>query len=201
MDLLDSLEPAAREIGAVNTIVIEGDQLRGHNTDARGFITPLLQKFGNLRGARCAIMGAGGSAKAAIWSLKQAGAEVTVLARNGMKGSLLAELFGAASMKLEAATFEDFDVVINATPLGTAGQLQDETVVAGQQLRGARLAYDLVYNPTETRFLREARAAGCETLGGLAMLVGQATEQFRLWTGGVAPEDVMYEAAQRGLKR
>jgi shikimate 5-dehydrogenase len=104
-------------------------------------------------------------------------------------------------MKPAEASFAGFDVVINATPLGTAGQFESETPATAQQLRGARLAYDLVYNPTETRFCREAREAGCEMLGGLAMLVAQAAEQFRLWTGTAAPEDVMYEAAERGLKR
>jgi shikimate dehydrogenase len=159
-----------------------------------------VQKFGDLREARCAVIGAGGAAKAALWALKQAGAKATLFARNVTKGNSLAERVGAASMSLAEASFEGFEVVINATPLGTAGHFQDETPASSQQLRGARLAYDLVYNPTETRFLREARDAGCETLGGLAMLVAQAAEQFRLWTGEAAPEDVMSEAAQRGLK-
>jgi 3-dehydroquinate dehydratase/shikimate dehydrogenase len=200
MEQLDWVEPAAKEIGAVNTIVIEDDALHGFNTDARGFITPLAKKFGDLRAARCAVIGAGGAAKAASWALKQAGAQVTLFARDAAKGSSLAKRYGANWLPLEEATFEGFDVVINATPLGTAGRLNDETPAAGQQLRGARLAYDLVYNPTETRFLRVAREAGCETLGGLAMLVAQAAEQFRLWTGDAAPEDVLQEAAQRGLK-
>ena len=201
MEQLDWVEPAAQEIGAVNTIVIEDDVLHGFNTDAPGFITPLMQKLGDLREARCAVIGAGGAAKAAVWALKQAGAKATLFARNPTTGSSVAERFGAAWMKLDEASFEGFDVVINATPLGTAGQFEDKTPATGKQLRGARLAYDLVYNPTETRFLREAREDGCETLGGLAMLVAQAAEQFRLWIGEAAPEDVMYEAAQRGLKR
>jgi shikimate dehydrogenase len=200
MEQLDWVEPAAKEIGAVNTIVIEDDALRGFNTDARGFITPLAKECADLRAARCAVIGAGGAAKAAVWALKQAGAQVTIFARDTAKGSSLAERFGAVSLPLKEATFEGFDVVINATPLGTAGRLKDETPATRYQLRGARLAYDLVYNPTETRFLLEARAAGCKTLGGLAMLVAQAAEQFRLWTGDAAPEDVLQEAAQRGLK-
>ncbi len=79
--------------------------------------------------------------------------------------------------------FEAFDVVVNATPLGTRGELETETPVTAEQLRGVRLAYDLVYNPLETQFMREARQAGCETVGGLEMLIAQAVEQFRLWTG------------------
>jgi shikimate 5-dehydrogenase len=89
---------------------------------------------------------------------------------------------------------------VNTTPLGTRGQFENDTPATASQLSGARLAYDLVYNPTETRFLRAARDAGCETLGGLAMLVAQAAEQFRLWTGTAPPQEVMYEAAERGLE-
>jgi len=198
---LDWIEPAAKEIEAVNTILIADDQLRGYNTDAQGFIKPLVQRLGDIREARCAVIGAGGAASAALWALRRAGAKTTLCARNEKKANLLAARFGTRWMKLAEANFAGFDVVINATPLGSAGHFENESPATTQQLRGARLAYDLVYNPAETRFLREARAAGCETLGGLEMLVSQATEQFRLWTGGSAPETVMYEAAQRGLKR
>jgi shikimate 5-dehydrogenase len=83
--------------------------------------------------------------------------------------------------------------------LGTAGEFATETPATSHQLRGARLAYDLVYNPTETLFLREAGEAGCETLGGLSMLIAQAAEQFKLWTGTDAMEGVMCEAAEQAL--
>jgi 3-dehydroquinate dehydratase/shikimate dehydrogenase len=198
---LDWVEPAAQEIEAVNTILIADNELRGYNTDARGFIKPLVQRFGDIRDARCAVIGAGGAASAVLSALRGAGAKATLFARNEKKANLLSARFGTTWMKLAEASFAGFDVVINATPLGSAGHFENESPVVAQQLRGARFAYDLVYNPAETRFLREAREAGCDTLGGLEMLVTQATEQFRLWTGGPAPESVMYEAAQRGLKR
>lgn len=201
MDQLDWIEPVAAEIGAVNTIVIEDEALHGYNTDARGFIKPLVKKFGDLREARCAVIGAGGAASAASRGLQQAGANVTLFARDAAKAGALAKRFDAASMKLEEARFVDFDIVINATPLGTAGEFEAVTPARARQLRGARLVYDLVYNPTETRFLREAREAECETLGGLSMLVAQAAEQFELWTGAAPPQDVMSEAAQRALER
>ena len=200
MELLDWVEPAAREIGAVNTIVVEGETLRGFNTDAPGFIKPLVQLFGDLRDARCAVIGAGGGASAALWSLARAGAKATVVARDATKAGAVAERFGADFIPLEGARFEGFDVVINATPLGTLGKLESETPATASQLRGARLVYDLVYNPLETKFMREARESGCLTLGGLAMLVAQAVEQFKLWTGTAPPEDVMLAAAERGLK-
>lgn len=201
MDHLDWIEPDAREMGVVNTIVIDGDELRGHNTDAAAFIKPLAQKVGELRGARCAIIGAGGAATAALWGLTRAGANVTLFARNAAKSSVLSERFKVDRRDLAGASFDEFDVVINATPLGTAGHFADETAATAQQLRGARVAYDLVYNPVETKFLREARAAGCETLGGLAMLVAQAAVQFKLWTGAAAPQSLMHEAAERELNR
>jgi 3-dehydroquinate dehydratase / shikimate dehydrogenase len=201
MDQLDWIDTTAQEIGAVNTIIVAGDALHGYNTDAEGLIKPLVQKFGDLAKARCAVIGAGGGASAALWALRQTGATVTLFARDAAKARALAERFGADWKTLENASFADFDVVVNATPLGTAQHLVVQTPASAQQLRGARLAYDLVYNPTDTMFLREAREAGCETLGGLAMLVAQAAEQFRLWTGNTAPADVMHEAAQQGLRR
>jgi 3-dehydroquinate dehydratase/shikimate dehydrogenase len=201
MEQLDWIDPAAKEIGAVNTIVVEGDALRGFNTDAAGFIKPLVEMFGDLRGARCAVIGAGGAASAALWSIRKAGAETTIFARDVTKVKVPAQRFSAEWKQLDGAQFGGFDVVINATPMGTLGSLKTETPTTAAQLHGARLVYDLVYNPTETRFLREGRAAGCETLGGLPMLVTQAAEQLRLWTGSAPAEEVMYEAVRRGLDR
>lgn len=199
MHALDWIEPSAKEVGAVNTIVVEGDKLRGYNTDASSFLEPLTRKVGSLQGARCAVIGAGGAASAAVWSLSKQGADVTVFARVVEKASALANKFGVAWAPIEGATFENFDVVVNATPLGTKGRPVAETPATTGQLRGARLAYDLVYNPTETQFLREARNAGFDTLGGIEMFVKQAATQFRLWTGTDASEEVMQKAAERGL--
>jgi shikimate dehydrogenase len=199
MDQLDWIEPAAREIGAVNTIVVKGDELAGYNTDASGFIKPLAARLSDLAQARVAILGAGGAARAALWSLKQVGARSTIFARDTAKARVLAEKFGADWESPADASFGDFDVVVNATPLGTARLFADQTPALAAQLQGARLAYDLVYNPTDTKFLREARAAGCETLGGLEMLVTQAADQFKLWTGETAPEGVMHDAARKAL--
>lgn len=201
MAQMDWIDPAAEGIGAVNTIVVENGELQGYNTDARGLIKPLTQKFGELRGARCAVLGAGGAARAALWGLSREGADLTIFARNIEKAEVLAEKFSAVLETLGEVSFDGFDVVINTTPLGTVGELEAETPATSHQLRGARLAYDLVYNPTETLFLREAKEAGCETLGGLSMLIAQAAEQFRLWTGEEAPEGVMYEAAEQALHR
>lgn len=199
MQALDWIDPAATEIGAVNTIVVQGDQLLGYNTDAAGFIAPLRTIVGSLRGLRYAIMGAGGAARACSWALSEQGADVTILARELKKAQSLARRFGLKSRGLSGAGYGDFDVVVNATPLGTRGQFENETPATAEQLYGVRLAYDLVYNPIETRFLREARAAGCDVLIGIEMLLAQATEQFKLWTGRDSDIEVMRTAALRRI--
>jgi 3-dehydroquinate dehydratase/shikimate dehydrogenase len=201
MNQLDWIDKVAEEIGAVNTITVKGTELHGYNTDAHGLIKPLVQKFGDLRGARCAILGAGGAARATIWGLRAEGATLTVFARSNEKGAAVSKKFDIPFEPLNEASFDGFDVVINTTPLGTIGDFETEAPATANQLRGARLAYDLVYNPTATRFLSEARLAGCETLGGLPMLITQAAEQFRLWTGAEAPEEAMFEVAARSLSK
>ena len=199
MDQLDRIDRPAQEIGAVNTIVATGDELHGYNTDAMGFIQPLLERCGDLKGLPCAVIGTGGAASAAAWSLRQQNAEVTIFARNAGKAKGLAARFDAAWKQSEGAAFKGFSVVINATPLGTTGSLESETPATAGQLAGASFVYDLVYNPNPTRFLREAQSVGCEILSGLDMLVAQAAEQFRLWTGISAPANVMRDAANRAL--
>jgi len=196
---LSWIDDAAREIGAVNTIVIEGDELHGYNTDTIGFIAPLRQRQQPLADLRCAVIGAGGATRAVIWELKQEGADVTVFARDKTKAEFLAKAFGVKYQQLSQRSFAGYDLLVNATPLGTRGDREHETIVTTEQLRGVRLAYDLVYNPLETRFLNEAHAAGCETIGGLDMLIAQAVEQFKLWTGTSPNVEVMRAAAKRRL--
>jgi shikimate dehydrogenase len=199
IDHLDWIDPAAREIGAVNTVVIDKELIRGFNTDVTGFICPLKERLGDLRNVRCAVIGAGGVANAAIWALSQEGAAVTVFVRQLERAKTLTEKFAISVSDLQGSSFDGFDLVVNATVLGTAGEFEQQTPASAGHLRGARLVYDLVYNPIETRFLREARNAGCETLGGLPMLVAQAAEQFRLWTGREAPKEIMQSAAMEAL--
>jgi 3-dehydroquinate dehydratase/shikimate dehydrogenase len=197
MQALDWIDPASREIGAVNTIVVQDDQLLGYNTDAAGFIAALRGEFNATRDAHCAVVGAGGAARACVWALKQEGALVTVFARDESKAEFVAESFDVSSRRFPPANFGGFDVVINAMPLGTRGEHEHETIATAEQLRGVRLAYDLVYNPAETRFLREAKKAGCKSLGGIEMLLAQAVEQFKLWTNTEPDLEAMRRAALR----
>ncbi|HYK21222.1 MAG TPA: shikimate dehydrogenase [Pyrinomonadaceae bacterium] len=178
MNCLDWIDPQAQEIGAVNTVVVEKDRLLGYNTDAAGLIQPLLARFGSLVDKRVAIIGAGGAARAAVWALRKQKAGVTIFARDPSKAGEL----NVPVQSLSSASFAGYDVVINATPLGSGAHI-DQSPATQQQLKGARWVYDLVYNPSETCLMREARAAGCDTLGGLEMLKAQARIQFELWTG------------------
>ena len=201
---LDSVSENASAIGAVNTVVVSKERgLEGYNTDANAALAPLVrmveERVFDLCGARVALIGAGGAARAVLWALGAWGAWTTVFARDEAKAQAVGEELGADCDSLEGARFKHFDIVINATPLGTRGSRETETPASAAQLRGARVAYDLVYNPAETRFLREAREAGCLTVGGLGMLVAQAEEQFRLWTGHEAPPGVMLAAAEKKL--
>ena len=196
---LDWIDPMANEIGAVNTIVAQDDRLLGYNTDGQGFIRPLWERFGSLQNTKCAVIGAGGGARAALWALGNDGANISLYARNAERASLTARDFGVTCDRLANADFAGFDVVVNATPLGMSGENQEMTPVSAAQLRGVRLAYDLVYNPIETVFLREARAAGCDTLTGIEMLLAQAAEQFKLWTGKEPDSRVMRASVLGGL--
>jgi len=201
MNRLDWIERSAKEMHAVNTIVARDDELHGYNTDALGFVTPLRGKLGSLPHARCAIIGAGGAARAALWALNSEGAQVSLFARDPALAEFFARQFNVECKSIADANFNGFDVVINATPLGACGERENQTPATAEQLRGVRLAYDLVYNPLETRFLREARAAECETLSGLEMLIAQAVEQFKLWTGREPDAEVMRAAALRKLTK
>jgi 3-dehydroquinate dehydratase / shikimate dehydrogenase len=199
LDQMDWLDPVAKKIGAVNTIVARENELHGYNTDAAGFLEPLRHKFGSLKDARCSIIGAGGGARAAMWALRNAGAQVALFVRDPGKARHVSEEFAIEAQSLSSAAFDGFEIVVNATPVGTRGSREHETVATANQFRGVRLAYDLVYNPIETRFLREARAAGAETLGGIEMLLAQAIEQFKLWTGKDPDPEVMRSAAMHAL--
>ncbi|HEU4432772.1 MAG TPA: shikimate dehydrogenase, partial [Pyrinomonadaceae bacterium] len=198
LELLDWIEPTAKEIGAVNTIVVDDDKLRGFNTDAAGFIEPLLKVIDSLSGSRVAVIGAGGAARAAVWALLKQQAAVTLFARDVDKARTLGQAFDVSYESLSSASFTNYDLVINATPLGS-GELVDQLPATAKQLDGARCVYDLVYNPIETRFLQEACKAGCKTVRGLEMLVAQAKNQFELWTGQTPSLNVMHHAAAAAL--
>jgi len=191
---LDFIDTTANLIGAVNTVVVEGGELHGYNTDVAGAMKPLDEMI-DAHGARVAVIGAGGSARAICFGLSLRGADVTIYARDLKKAQLLADEFKTRIASLESFKGEA-DVVINCSPVGMSGPSVGRSLIKAESLEGVKLVYDLIYTPEETSLLAEAKQAGCRTLGGLAMLVGQAAEQFRLWTGLEAPMDVMWRAAR-----
>jgi 3-dehydroquinate dehydratase / shikimate dehydrogenase len=200
---LDVIDETAMRIGAVNTVKIEDGRFYGYNTDAEGFIQPLRNVYGELAGARVAVFGAGGAARACIYALQLEGANVTLLARNAEKGKLLAEEFGIAYREPPSdpqPLSSDFDIIINTTPVGTAGQSADLSILRAEQIAGIKLLYDLVYNPSETLLIRQAREAGVQTIGGIEMLIAQGAKQFEIWTGAIAPIDAMRSAVQGRLE-
>ncbi len=199
LPLIANVDEAAAAIGAINTIRVESDgTLTGTNTDAAGFIAPLLRRSGELRGSRAAIIGAGGAARACIFALRQAGCEPTVFAREPNRASdVSADLDVPVEQLGENVDLGRFDVVVNATPLGTKGKLQAFSPVAAHQLKGVKIAYDLTYVPAVTRFMSDAAAAGSEVIGGLEMLVEQAAAQHKFWFGTEAPVKEMTAAARK----
>jgi 3-dehydroquinate dehydratase/shikimate dehydrogenase len=204
MKHLDFVDETAQKIGAVNTVKIEGDELLGFNTDADGFIEPLKNAYGDLNGARVAVFGAGGAARACVYALQRDNANVTVFARNSEKAKSLAADFGVEIQDLQSQIehLKNFDVVVNATPLGMKkGGLENETPATAEHLEGVRLVYDLVYNPFETKLMREAGKVFAPTIGGLAMLVAQAAAQQKIWTGLDVPIKEMSAAALRKLNK
>jgi 3-dehydroquinate dehydratase / shikimate dehydrogenase len=198
---LDEVDHSAAEIGAVNTVKIEAGKLKGFNTDAEAFISTLKAAAGDLDGRRVAIFGAGGAARACAYALVKEGAEITVFARNEQKGRALADRFGCL-YEISAGDRQmggDFDVVVNTTPLGTAGSNENFAALSAPQLSGLKMVYDLVYNPRETTLIKEAHAAGVPGVGGLDMLIAQGARQFEIWTGLEAPVAEMRAAVERRL--
>ena len=199
LPLLDEVSPLAMRVGAANTIYWQGERLCGENTDVAGFMAPLAGV--PLAGADILLLGAGGAARAVAAGLvspapQDRPAHIYVATPSDKSHLPLAEEFGLTPLLWQNRHEPAPLLVINTTPLGMRGKAEDDTPydfsLAAQYApcgNTAPLAYDIVYNPLETRFLREARAAGRRCISGLEMFFGQGDAQFRLWTGqGLPPE-------------
>ncbi len=195
LDLVDEVHPVALRIGAINTIKIENGRWFGGNTDASGFLQPMQERV-SLSGLRAAVVGAGGAARAVVVALAASDCRVRVHARQRSQAENVAMLM-SADVGPWPPEPGSWDLLINCTPVGQYPHV-DETPVPREALTG-RYVYDLVYNPMVTRLLREAESLGCQTIGGLEMLVAQAQEQFQWWTGARAPAAVMRDAALKRL--
>ena len=204
MQYLDEIDPAAQIIGAVNTVVNDDGKLIGYNTDAYGFMNSLLKENFVLDGSEAVVMGAGGAAQAVVQSLSAAGANITVGARNGTKAATLADKF-APHYDIHSCAWqtEEFvsalskaDLLVNTTPLGMKPHLDEMPPVDWAKLKATALVYDVIYTPSQTILLKEAKAHGFGTLNGEGMLVGQGAKAFQLWTG-VQPDTELMTAVLR----
>ena len=191
MNLVDEVEPVGRAIGAINTATLVGDRYIGTNTDWLGAIRA-LEREGPVEGQRAVVLGAGGTARALVYGLLERGCEVRVLNRTVERAEALASDLGAhGSGPIEALADEPYDVLVNTTSVGLRS---DESPIPIDHQREGAIVMDAVYDPEETRLLKDARARGARPIGGKWMLVYQAAEQLERWTGRQAPIDVLAEA-------
>ncbi|HUD14948.1 MAG TPA: NAD(P)-binding domain-containing protein, partial [Terracidiphilus sp.] len=186
-------------IGACNTLRIAADgKIVGFNTDVDGVVRPLEKRL-KLKGARIAVLGAGGAARAAVFGLVAQGAEVFVVNRTHEKAVALARQAKAKAMKHELFAKNRFDVLINSTPCGMAGSKQALPIAESELNAG--LVFDMIYNPLETPLLKLARQRGIPVVTGLEMFVQQGARQFEIWTGKPAPEAEMLRVVELELRR
>ena len=192
MKYLDEIDPAAQQIGAVNTVVNDTGCLKGYNTDWIGFVRS-LEVHTPIQDKHVVILGAGGAARALAFGIKQRGGKMTILNRAeeiAMARSLAAEIDCPWGDLSQLQPVAEADIVVNATSVGMS-PLNDKTVIESRYLRPEHVIYDIVYNPMETRLLREAKERGCRVVPGYEMLLLQGVAQFELWTGKPAPVDLM----------
>lgn len=209
LPLIDEVDPTAKRIGAVNTIVNQEGRLLGHNTDAVGCMRA-IQDDGQLdpAGRLVVIAGAGGAARAVVVAMLEAGARsVTVINRTLARANRLvadvADLAGRSELRALpemheswAAVMNSCDLLVNCTSAGSSG-CESESPVPFDLIRPSMLVFDLIYHPAETPLMAAAREAGASVLGGLPMLVYQGAASFELWTDQKAPLDIMFTAAEK----
>jgi len=193
---LDNTDSHTSKIGACNTVVRAQDgNLYGFNTDAAGVVRPLEQRI-TIDGAKILVLGAGGAARAAVFGLKERGAEVYVMNRTTAQAQKLARSARARTLKRADLKKLSFDVIINATPVGMGNSLESPL---NQDEIKARYVFEMIYDPPETRLMTLARAAGAEVIPGIEMFVQQAARQFEIWTGKPAPWDEMLRVVTKIL--
>jgi 3-dehydroquinate dehydratase/shikimate dehydrogenase len=194
---LDNTDAHTSKIGACNTVVRgQEGKLYGFNTDVAGVVRPLEQRL-SIENAKVLVLGAGGAARAAVFGLKERGAEVWILNRTSAKAQKLARQAKAHTIKRADLRKIAFDVIINATPVGMGNTL--DCPLKDQEIQ-ARVVFDMVYDPVETHLLQVARAKGIAVIPGVEMFVQQAARQFEIWTGKPAPAGDMLRAVTIALQ-
>ncbi|HXC94945.1 MAG TPA: shikimate dehydrogenase [Edaphobacter sp.] len=199
MEHLEKTDPLSAKIGACNTVLRAQDgKLYGFNTDVAGITGPLEKRI-SLRGAKILVLGAGGAARAAVFGLRDKGAEVFILNRTSETAQKLARQSGAKTIKKDAMAKTTFDAIVNATPVGMAG-IKANQILEAKDLN-TKLVFDLVYNPLETPLLRLARQKGISIITGIEMFVQQGARQFEIFTGKPAPEEEMLRVVIHSLRQ
>ncbi|MFH0792714.1 MAG: shikimate dehydrogenase [bacterium] len=211
---LHKLSKTARRVGAVNTVrVLKNGNLEGHNTDVIGFAQSLQRDAGfKIRGKSALLIGAGGAARAVGYALASGGAaKVTIVNRTAQRAYNLAVFLRSVARKNltvqivepgEASLAEEIaqaDLVVNATSLGL--KVSDPVPISLRGLRPKTLVFDTIYNPSQTRLLKAARAKGCKTCNGLGMLARQGAASFKIWTGRDPDLSLMMKTLRRCLSR
>jgi len=197
MKYLDEVTESAGRIGAVNTIIRSGDRFIGDNTDWLGIINTLKECM-EIEKKRFVILGAGGTARAALYGITGAGGHPVIVNRTPERGEALARDFDCDFISLSDFADLQGDCLINTTPVGMyAGR--GRSPVPGQSLGNFTMVMDVIYNPLETRLLKEARRAGCRTVTGLDLFVRQGAEQLKRWLGIDPPVDFMKEIVRERL--
>jgi 3-dehydroquinate dehydratase/shikimate dehydrogenase len=196
---LEKTDPLSAKIGACNTVLRAQDgKLYGFNTDVAGITGPLEKRM-SLRGAKVLVLGAGGAARAAVFGLRDKGAEVFILNRTAETAQKLARQSGSKTIKKDALAKTSFDAIVNATPIGMAG-IKAPQLLEAKDLN-TKLVFDLVYNPLETPLLRAARQKGIPIITGIEMFVQQGARQFEIFTGKPAPEEEMLRVVIHALRQ
>jgi 3-dehydroquinate dehydratase/shikimate dehydrogenase len=196
---LANMDPLTAKIGACNTLRTGADgKIYGFNTDVAGVVRPLEKRM-RLKGARIAVLGAGGAARAAVFGLVEQGAEVFVINRTHEKAVALARKAHAKSLKQDQLAKNKFDALINTTPCGMAGIKQAMPIKENEL--NASLVFDMVYNPLDTPLLKLAHSRGLAVISGMEMFVQQGARQFEIWTGKPAPEAEMMRVVELALRR
>ncbi len=203
MKYLDKIDPTAAFIGAVNTIHNDDGKLIGFNTDGIGALKTLEENGVNLSGKKLLLFGAGGAARAIAFYAAKEAEELVILNRTAEKARRLAESLqkkfckrivgNSLSKGFIRQNLQDSDVLINATSVGMYPNTS-QNLVSSEWLKPDLCVMDIVYNPVETRLVKNAKAVGARVIGGIEMLIHQGAESFEVWTGRSAPLKVMKEA-------
>ncbi len=198
--MVDGCDRGAERVGAVNTVTVSEDALVGYNSDVDGVLGAVHEEIPDLDGKRVVVLGAGGAARAAVFCLLEAGAAVRVVNRDHARGESLARTAGCEASTLDLIDPEGVDLLVNATPVGQWPAV-DATPAPGTFLRPTMTVFDMVYNPRETRLLREAAAVGARTIPGIEMLARQADRQLSLWLGTAGLTDRLRTEGTAALAR